>query len=334
MSLYPLWLTPLSKTSSLEWLHRSVALTEDQAPTEMTPLFFTMHYQQTTMSHQLPDQYWELLGPNGPFLCELFHNQSQLVMQLQAANNDLQTRVMDAPDNVANMASQATLAVAQTILTNVQAPTGGQPLRNAKAANPETFDGSQGKTEQFVQSIHIAVTMQIDAFADERMKILYVLSFMCQGMAQVWAANETSVVLANTSTFNTLEGLLTSIESTFGDPDNERMAHAQLHALRMTPGMTTEEYTTNFEMISGRTGFNHAALQDTYVQGLPQSILLKVYSQTSLLSGMDNWKAIIRNLDCLQRGYAKLTKSILPNRVPFPQMNTPAVAQTLDTSAP
>ena len=101
-----------------------------------------MHYQQTTMSHQLPDKYWELLGPNGPFLRELFHNQLQLVMQLQAANNDLQTQVMDAPDDIVNAASQATSAVARTILTNTQAPTGGQSLRNTKAADPEAFDGS------------------------------------------------------------------------------------------------------------------------------------------------------------------------------------------------
>jgi len=78
----------------------------------MTPLFFTTHYQQTTMSHQLQDKYWESLGPNSPFLCELFHNQSQLVVQLQAANNELQTRVMDTPDDVANVASQAALAMA------------------------------------------------------------------------------------------------------------------------------------------------------------------------------------------------------------------------------
>src|SRR5882724_10812413 len=109
---------------------------------ETTPLFFTMHYQQTTMSHQLPDEYWESLGPNSPFLRELFHNQSQLVMQLQVANNDLQTRVMDAPDDVANAASQAMSAVARTILTNMQAPTGGQSSRNAKAAVPEAFNGS------------------------------------------------------------------------------------------------------------------------------------------------------------------------------------------------
>ena len=89
---------------------------------------------------------------------------------------------------------------------------------------------------------------------------------------------------------------------TFGDLDKERMAHAQLHALRMTPGMTAQEYMANFEMISGRTGFNDATLEDTYVRGLPQSILLKVYSQTSLPSGMDNWKAVVHNLDHLQRG--------------------------------
>ena len=84
-------------------------------------------------------------------------------------------------------------------------------------------------------------------------------------MAQVWAANETSMVLANTSTFNTLEGLLALIERTFGDPDKERTACTQLHALRMTPGMTAEEYMANFEMISGRTSFNDAALEDTYI---------------------------------------------------------------------
>ena len=155
--------------------------------------------------------------------------------------------------------------------------------------------------------------MQIDAFADERMKILYALSFMSGGIAQVWAANETSVTLVNMSTFNTLQGLLMSIKRTFGDPDRERMACTQLHALKMTPGMTTEEYMANFEMLARRTSFNEAALEDAYVCGLPQSILLRVYSQTSLQSGMDNWKAVVHNLDCLQRGYAELKQSIWPN---------------------
>jgi len=109
---------------------------------------------------------------------------------------------------------------------------------------------------------------------------------------------------------NTLEEFLAFIERTFGDPNWERMAHTQLHALKIMPGMTAEEYMANFEMLSGRTGFNKVALEDAYIQGLSQSILLKVYSQTSLLSGMNSWKAVIHNLDCLQRGYVELKQSI------------------------
>ena len=46
-------------------------------------------------------------------------------------------------------------------------------------------------TEEFIWAIWITVTMQADTFEDERMKVLYALSFMHGGMAQVWAANET-----------------------------------------------------------------------------------------------------------------------------------------------
>jgi len=78
-----------------------------------------------------------------------------------------------------------------------------------------------------IWSVHIAVMMQLKTFSDERMKILYALLFMCGGMVQVWAANKTNLVLANTSTFTTLAELLACIERTFGDLDGERMAHPQ-----------------------------------------------------------------------------------------------------------
>ena len=61
--------------------------------------------------------------------------------------------------------------------------------------------------------------MQIDIFTDERMKILYVLLFMCGGMVQVWAANETNAVLSSMLLIRTLDALLVTIENAFGDPD-------------------------------------------------------------------------------------------------------------------
>jgi len=152
--------------------------------------------------------------------------------------------------------------------------------------------------------------MQLNAYADERMKIPYTLSFMRGGMAQVWAANETSAVLDNMSSFGTLADLLALIERTFSDPDWERTTHTQLHTLRMTLGVTAEEYTASFKILATWTSFNEAALEDMYVHGLPQSILLKIDSQTSLPSGLASWKAVVRNLDRLQRGFTELKQLI------------------------
>src|SRR5712664_3381492 len=174
------------------------------------------------MSHQLTEEYWELLGPNGPFLRKILHSQSQQLAQLQATNNALEDRAMDAQTDVSDAAAKAASAVVQAILLNV--PTPSHSPRGAKAAKPETFDRSRDKAEQFVRSIHIAVTMQLDTFSDERMKILYALSFMRGGIAQVWAENETNVVLSHSSMFTTLAKLLAGITRTFRDPNRERMA--------------------------------------------------------------------------------------------------------------
>src|SRR5882724_8031578 len=181
--------------------------------------------------------------------------------------------------------------------------------------------------------------MQLNTFVDERMKILYAFSFMHRGIAQVWAENETNAILSYTSMFATLAKLLSSIERTFGDPDQERTACAQLHTLKMTMGMTADEYTAKFKMLADRTGFNDAALEDAFIQGLPQSILFKVYLQTSLPSGLYNWKTIICNLDCLHWGFAELRQSICPTRMQIsqtqtPQTQTPTAIHMPDTSAP
>ena len=123
------------------------------------------------------------------------------------------------------------------------------------------------------------------------MKILYALSFMHGGIAQVWAENETNVVLFHMSTFSHLMELLAGVERTFGDPDWERMACTQLHALKMMMGMTADAHMAKFQMLAGMTGY-------------------KVYSQTSLPSGLDNWRTVICNLDHLHRGFSELKQSI------------------------
>ena len=125
--------------------------------------------------------------------------------------------------------------MAQAIATNPQASIPVQTLHNliqsTKGADPKLFDGNRDQTEELVRAIWIVVTMQADTYVDKRMKILYVLSFMCRGMAQVWAANETMAVITGTCQMQTLDIFLESVEKTFRDPDWAWMAHTQLHKL-------------------------------------------------------------------------------------------------------
>ena len=86
------------------------------------------------------------------------------------------------------------------------------------------------------------VTMQVDAFTDKRMKVLYALFFMRRGTAQVWAANKTMAVINGMSQMQTLDIFLENVEKTFGDPDRVCTARTQLHNLKMTPGTMAEDY--------------------------------------------------------------------------------------------
>ena len=175
------------------------------------------------MTNQLPNEYWESLGQNGPFLQSLFMGQQEQVQQLRELNAFLQSQVTDTCDDITNVALATASAVAQAIVAYPQATiptqTSHNSIRSAKAADPEPFDGNCDKTEEFVRAVQIAVTMQADAFADERMKVLYALSFMHGGTAQVWAVNETMAVINGTSQMQILDIFLENVKKTFGDLD-------------------------------------------------------------------------------------------------------------------
>ena len=84
----------------------------------------------------------------------------------------------------------------------------------------------------------------------------------------IWAQNETDAVIKGNSTFKTFEDFTKKVKETFGDPDSARTACTKLHSLRMTYGMSADEYTAQFEILAARTNFNDPALEDAYSHGL------------------------------------------------------------------
>ena len=96
----------------------------------------------------------------------------------------------------------------------------------------------------------------------------------------------------------------------------------------------SQRCTAKFEMLVGRTSFNEVALEHMFIQGLPQSILVKVYSWNLSLLDLDNWMTIVHNLDHLHQGFTELKQCICPVWPNITQMQTSATTPTLDTSVP
>ena len=110
-------------------------------------------------------------------------------------------------------------------------------------------------------------------------------------------------MIKGTSSFKTFKDFTKKVEETFGDPDSTRTSCTKLHTLRMTSGMSADEYTAQFEILAARTNFNDPALEDAYSRGLTAMILDKIHAQPSLPKDLKAWKEsacqIDRNYRCL-----------------------------------
>ena len=94
--------------------------------------------------------------------------------------------------------------------------------------------------------------------------MLYALSFMTRGTAEVWAHDQMQAIINGTSLIPTFEAFIKQVEDVFGDPDHSRTARTKLHDLKMSLSTSADEYTAQFEIFAGRTNFNDAVLEDAY----------------------------------------------------------------------
>src|SRR3979490_1642529 len=93
-----------------------------------------------------------------------------------------------------------------------------------KAANPEKFSGDRADTEGFICAVKPSIAIRPGSFLDDKMKILYALSFMSGGSAAIWAHNKIQVIIDGTSLITTFDEFTRQVEEAFGDPDHARTA--------------------------------------------------------------------------------------------------------------
>jgi len=287
------------------------------------------------MSDQLPDAYWETLGEPGAFMKTLLDTQTQQLQQLHEQNQQLHEHnqhLLNYLTSSQNNLPEAAAAAATVVAQNIPSPmpvNSTHSTRKIKAAVPDKFNGDRAAMEGFVRAVKLSIAVQPDSFPDERTKILYALSFMTAGTAQTWATNKTEAVIDGSSSIETFEEFIKQVEEAFGDPDLARTACTKLHNLKMTTNMMADDYTAQFEILAGRTGFNDAALEDAYARGLPAIILDKIHAQPSLPSDLKAWKESARQIDRNHRRLVEIKKAQNTPQSSRPFPPCPSVPQPL-----
>jgi len=156
-----------------------------------------------TMSHT---HKWLLgvPGPNNPFFTRTIPQPGPATHTLQTSNNTLKT--VEAKSNATDAATKAASSIAQAILTSM--PSRATCWVQRCWARELWWELRQSWA---VCPIHPYCSHDTNQHVyGPEMKILYALSFMDRGIVQVWAENETNVVLSHMSMFSpswTLAGI-------------------------------------------------------------------------------------------------------------------------------
>src|SRR3979490_255988 len=105
----------------------------------------------------------------------------------------------------------------------------------------------------------------------------------------------------------------------------------------MMSNMSADNYTAQFEILAGRTGFNDEALEDAYARGLPAMILDKIHAQLLLPPNLKDWKEAACQIDRNHRRLLEVRQAHAPqnsNRpLPVHAHSTP-VTSTPNTATP
>ena len=170
------------------------------------------------MTDSLLDAYWESLGENGVFLCGILANQEEQLQQLQQQNQYLKSQLVTTQNNVVSAASAA---MAQNlVIPSAPATVTGTPTTHSiKPMEPNKFNRDQSQTDEFIRVVKLAIAVTLATFSDDQTKILYTLSFMNRGMAEVWANNKMQVVINGTISITTFNKYIKRLKDAFGNPD-------------------------------------------------------------------------------------------------------------------
>jgi hypothetical protein len=201
--------------------------------------------------------------------------------------------------------------------------------KGIKVAPPDSFDGTQSKTDSFLSQLGLYFSGRKKEFQDDQDKIIFALSYMKGGTAGPWAAevvrqyqDSPEPLYPDWNTF------LQEFKAAFGDPDPGSTARFKMDQLKQG-SHSVEEYVAKFKELASQTKYNDAAHIEKFEKGLNSALVDKIYSLPEMPDTLTGWITWATKLDRQWRQREARKKALGP---PTPQK--PFRSQPLPVKTP
>ena len=211
-----------------------------------------------------------------------------------------------------NMSNQpGTLSVASTIAT-MQKP------QELKLGQPPTFDGNPEKARGWFNNTQLYLLVNKDIYNDDDRKIAFVLSFMREGSAALWALTETEAAFKrNPPSFGTWQDFLDKFSASFILENTKDQAIAWMTTTKVDKKTPLMEYILQFKNNAALSEINNKdVLINFFSRGIPPPLMKRIYGMDTVPTTIDKW---YQQTLCFQHIWEKTNKITKGRPNPFYQ---------------
>jgi len=189
-------------------------------------------------------------------------------------------------DQILQYLAQHTMAIEQLL---------SRGQTQGEAAKPPLFDGEREKVVGFINACRLYIGMRMKRVGEEE-KILWVLTYVQGGVAEVWKENVLEERRQEMSTVETVEELFTKMREEFGEFDEESRKVDELRTLEQG-GWTCDKYVQIFKKISRGSGYEERPLIEEFKRGLSGNIRRRLAEAEAPPATIEEWWERLVRLD-------------------------------------
>ncbi|ESK92970.1 hypothetical protein Moror_8973 [Moniliophthora roreri MCA 2997] len=239
-----------------------------------------------------------------------------------SSDRQLETRTLEEPDSTilpskptSPMTTQSTNASLQDLITVLHTlqMTNGEKKKENKIAVPNSFDGTPAKASTFLTEVDLYLMANDTIYPDDKQKILFMLSYMKDGMAARWMEAKTkeykasllvkSLEPADTKPEDqihvlTWEEFLEDFNKAFKPVDQGTDSRLKMKKLKQSSGHI-DGYITSFWLLVADTKYDDQALIDHFMAGMNLGLLkacLSYPDQPTTIKGWYTWARKYNNM--------------------------------------